>query len=298
MSQTTGSVGVHWWTAATYKTITEVKSVMGDLGPPEAPGAFGQPTFRCHESGTRVYCGSERSSQPIVINAPGEVCEGWWKQLAGWTEDLGARVTRYDLANDVEPAGEARSRLVEMHSSFQLGKCETNLKKWRLEQSGEGWTLYLGARGSALMMRAYDQRGPLRIEMECRPSDDDVAECVPGRLLNRGPAHCWRTLAQRVAFPMTWYRDLVDGESEILPAGVRVEAALDDMLVQLRKQWGPALWALQQLGLTLDDLATAPGSLRGSKAAQYRSWSAAADAMGYDSRKLRREVDRLCPRSN
>jgi hypothetical protein len=298
MSQITGSVGVHWWTAATHKTITEIKSVMGDLGPPEAPGAFGQPTFRCHESGTRVYCGSERSSQPIVINAPGEVCEGWWKQLAGWTDDLGAWVTRYDLANDIEPAGEARRRLRQMDSAFRRGKCETGLRARHLHQSDDGWTLYLGGKSSPLMMRAYDQRGPLRIEMQHRPMDRDVGECVPGRLLRRGVGSCWRTLAQTVAFPMTWYRELIEGEAEILPNEMRTEAALEDVVEQLRKQWGGTFWALQQLGLTLGELMSVPVSLRGSKAAKFRSWAAAAEALGYDSGKLRREVDRLCPKSN
>jgi hypothetical protein len=185
-----------------------------------------------------------------------------------------------------------------MHSCFQEKKCETNLKKWHLHQSEEGFTFYLGSRGSPLMMRAYDERGPLRVEFECRPSDRDVGESVPGRLLGKGLAVRWRSLAQRVMFPMSWYRELVEGESEMLPSVVRVDAVLEDVFVQLRKQWGPVLWAFQQLGMGIGDVATAPASLRGSKAAQYRSWAAAAKLLGYDVDKFLREVDRLCPRSN
>jgi len=298
MGDTTASVGVHWWTAATHRTVDEVRYVLGDLGPPETPGAFGQPSFRCHESGTRVYCGSPRSTQPIVINAGGEVCEGWWKQLAEWTDTLGAWVTRYDLANDIEPAGEARRRLRQMDSAFRRGKCDTRIMSRHLHQSDDGWTLYLGGKSSPLMMRAYDQRGPLRIEMQHRPADRDVAESIPARLLKRGAAQCWRNLAQAITFPMAWYKDLLGGEVEILPSEVRTTAALDDVVEQLRQQWGGTFWALEQLGLTLGDLKDPPIALRGSKAAKFKSWAAAADVRGYDGAKLRREVDRLCRKSN
>lgn len=86
--------GIHWWTAATLESELAVERVMGGLGPPEGPGAFGHPAKRYHESGTAVYCGSKQPGQPIVINAPGEVCEAG---LSVWsagrmTSALGARV--------------------------------------------------------------------------------------------------------------------------------------------------------------------------------------------------------------
>jgi hypothetical protein len=298
MSQTTAAVGVHWWTAATTKTILDVKSVLGDLGPAETPGGFGQPTFRCHESGTRVYCGSERADQPIVINAGGEVCEGWWQHLARCTDDLGGWVTRWDMASDVEPPSEARRRLRQMDSAFRRGKCDTALRARHLHQSDDGWTLYLGGKSSPLMMRAYDQRGPLRIEMQYRPASRDVGESLASRLLKRGPAYCWRMHAQAAVFPMGWYRDLLDGDAEILPSEERTTAALDDVVQQLRKQWGSTLWALDLLGMTLKDLQHPPAALRGSKAAKFKAWAAGAEKLGYDPVKLLKEVDRLCPRSN
>jgi hypothetical protein len=290
-------VGLHWWTAATSRPIEDIAYVLGDLGPLESPGAYGQPSFRVHESGTRVYCGSSRPGQPIVINAPGEVCEGWADQLLGWTDTLDAWCTRYDLACDLEPASVARRRLREMDSSFKRGRCETSIRSREYIESDTGHTLYLGGKSSPLRLRAYDQRGPLRIEWQHRPVHRDVGECVAGRLLRKGLAESWRTLARAVTFPMPWYRELLSGSAEILPNLVRVDASFEDAVMQLRKQWGGVLWALQGVGLGLDDLAVAPVALRGSQAAKYRSWAASAERAGYDVSAFREHVERLCPKS-
>jgi hypothetical protein len=290
-------VGLHWWTAATHKSVEEIQHVMGKLAPPETPGAYGQPCFRVHESGTRIYCGSERPTQPSVINAPGEVCEGWSTQLLNWSVMLDAWATRYDVALDIGPEKLARRRLREMDSAFKRDRCDTAIRRRHLHQSDEGWTLYMGGKSSPLMMRAYDQRGPLRIEWQHRPNNRDVASDVAARLLNKGMPQAWRTLAQAVKFPMAWYRELLSGSAEILPSAVRGDAALDAVVCQLRKQWGGVLWAFQALGIGLDDLVRPPESLRGSQAAKLRSWAAAADTCGYDGEKLRQEVERLCPKS-
>jgi hypothetical protein len=146
-------------------------------------------------------------------------------------------------------------------------------------------------------MRAYDERGPLRIEMVHRPDNRDVAEGVANRLVKRGLAAGWRALASTLSFPMPWYRDLLSGSAEILPAGVRVESSLVDAVSQLQKQWGSVLWALNELGFVLGDVSKRPVALRGSQVVKLRRWAAAAEASGYDARGFREQLERLCPKS-
>ena len=293
------AVGVHWWTAATRCSEDDVRRVMGGLSRADTPGGFGHPWRRVHESGAAVYCGSRVKGQPVVINAPGEVCELWALQLAGWSADLGAWVTRVDLANDVEPAGLARKRLRSMHRAWRSGSCETTMRRQSCElivndAEDAGWTLYLGGRSSELRWRVYDRRGPLRIEGQWRPARD-VGNVVPELLLNNGPDHLWRSLARpTLGFKMPWLRELIDGPAAGIWHEPRVSALLDDVLQQFNEQWGLTLWALGQLGLQLDDLQTIPKRLRGSQAAKFLSWAASAGRRGYDGERLRREVLKRC----
>ena len=295
---TAGSVGLHWWTAGLPLKLStlDVQSVLGPLGKPEGPGGYGHPSRRVHESGAAVYCGSERPDQPMVLNAPGEVCEAWGRQLLEWTEQLGGWATRYDVANDIEPADQARRRLRECDAAFRRGRVMTSMRRTsrQLHQSEDGWTLYLGGPTAALRWVAYDRRGPLRIEMRHRPQDRTQGSRVAGNLLRYGLPHAWRTLASAVSFPFAWYQDQLNGSAEKIGPQARASSSLDDVVAQLRKQWGLTLWALHQGGMTLGDLANPPEALRGSQAARLKSWAPTLDALGYDGRRLRKKVDERC----
>lgn len=162
------------------------------------------------------------------------------------------------------------------------------------DREGEGWTLYLGGKTSQLRWRIYDRRGPLRLEAQWRP-ERDVGRELPEMLMSKGPEHWWRSLAKpTLGFNMPWLRELIDGPAQALWHQPRVDAMLEDALEQFREQWGLTLWALSQLGFTIQDLQTDPGRLRGSQAAKFTAWASSAQARGYDGEKLAREVRKRC----
>ncbi len=296
MGKLQATAGVHWLTGSTSHSLDEVQYVLGRLGRPERPGGYGHPFKRIHESGTAVYCGSDVPGARIVINAPGEVCESWSPQITHWLCELSARCTRLDVAMDVHPPELARQRIAHMHRAFKLGRCETSLRKgsmsiYRSEGEGEGWTLYLGKPSSEVLIRAYDRRGPLRIETQWRPQGD-AREVVPELLAKKGPAAMWRRCAKRVRFELPWYRQLLEGDDvEELPTDDRGASVLEEAMFQLYKQQGLTLWMLGLLGFGLDDLRQVPDQLRGSQVAKYRTSLAARGRQGHDVTNARADLE-------
>lgn len=300
MGTVSATAGVHWLTSATSAPEDHVEDVFGGLGDPEQPGGFGHPYRRVHDSGAVIYCGSSRAEQPIVINAPGEVCEVWSDRLLAYSVELEAWVTRGDFALDIQPPELARRRLLQMHRAFRQGRCETNMRRdsWDLvmnDREGEGWTLYLGGKQSQLRIRAYDRRGPLRIETQWRPPRE-VGQVLPELVLKHGAAHWWRSTARQVKFPMPWYRELLDEPSQVLPQLPDATAEFEQVLAQLQQQWGQVLWACRRMGLGLETLERVPGRLRGSQVAKLKAWARSAKSMGYDGDALARAAEALGPR--
>jgi hypothetical protein len=298
VSQIKATAGVHWLTGSTGATVETVQSVLGKLSRPEGPGGFGHPFKRFHESGTAVYCGSSAPDQPIVINAPGEVCETWADEIARAFVQLDARCTRIDVAMDVEPADLARRRLVHMSRAWKLGRVETRIRRtsWSMHKSdgeGEGWTLYLGRPQSELMLRIYDRRGPLRIETQWRPQG--VARgLVPELLVRKGAAHMWRRCASRVRLKLDWYQQLLAGDVEELPPDMRVQSALGDAVFHIWKQQGISLWALHSMGYEVPDLMRVPDELTGPQERKLRRWADDAERDGRDVTAFRVELERRC----
>ncbi len=300
MSLVQATAGVHWLTGSTWADLMAVQHVMGPLGPPERPGGYGHPSKRVHESGTAVYCGSDVQKQPVVINAPGEVCETWADQVAGWFVDLDVRCTRLDVAMDVQPPELARRRLAHMHRAFKLGRVETRIRRdscsiYKSEGEGEGWTLYLGKPQSELMIRAYDRRGPLRIETQWRPQGE-ARGIIPEMLVRRGAAHVWRQCASRVRLKLDWYEELLAGEEEKLPASMRVDSMLEEAKFQLWRQQGISLWMLGMMGETIETLRRVPDLLTGPQARKLRAWLDGHERAGNDVAEARRELEKRCPK--
>ncbi len=299
MGTVTATAGVHWLTMGTDAPMDHVEDVFGGLGEPERPGAYGHPFKRVHESGAAVYCGSRLAGQPLVVNVPGEVCETWAEPILVYSVELDAWLTRGDFALDVHPPDLARKRLREMHRAFRAGRCETNMRRdsWDLitnSRAGEGWTLMLGGKTAQLRMRAYDRRGPLRIETQWRP-ERDVGRELPELILKHGAGHWWRSTAAAVKFPMPWYRELLEQPAQVIPQVPQVGAALAEALEQFSQQWGQALWAFGMLGLGLEDLQRIPEALRGSQVAKLVAWGQAGKSLGYDGDRLITEARKLGP---
>jgi hypothetical protein len=154
----------------------------------------------------------------------------------------------------------------------------------------DGWTCYFGGKFSALRLRVYDRRGPLRLEFQYRPHKQ-MGHQLPDLLLQvDGPGEMWRTLARKVEFKVPWYQRLLVGHCRELTIDARTESTFLEALEHLRKQFGVTLWAALVAGYDLDDLVRDPERLRGQEAAKLLSWARQCDRIGYDGAALKREV--------
>jgi hypothetical protein len=287
----TPTVGLHWWTFTSSRTVNDVlERLGGSFAPAEPRGGYGHPSSICHESGARVYFGSRREDQPVCVNMPGNVCETWAAEGITWAEDLAGVVTRSDFACDLEPAEQARSRMIEMRRAWKRGKVRTAIRTFSEVRSDDGWTWYFGGKSANLLLRVYDQRGPLRLEFVLRPQKI-AGQQLPEIVARRGVASVWRSLAQGIRFPLTWYQQLLQGDTAELGETVFEESSLAKVIDQLQLQLGPSFWALQKLGLQLADLGTPPEQIRGEVAAKFLRWSDEAAELGLDGAKLRKDVE-------
>jgi hypothetical protein len=299
----------HWFRFST--EVQDVDDVLdsiagvsgGDFGPVEHRGMFNQPMRFLHDTGAAVYFGSKRD-QPIVVEVPGEACElVTTDALATWAGNVNGRVTRIDVAADLEPAGAARKRLVEMRETFRKGQCVTRIPKtstrfYENDTPGEeGCTLYVGSTSSDVMLRAYDRRGPLRIEWQWKPSDREVRATLPSVLQRYGPAGMWRHLGASCVWPCTWYQQLLKGEcADIVHAPKRPDD-LARTMAAIIEQLGPTLGAMQLAGVHLGELAVVPKKPNAEQVRKWAAWVAQARDLGYDPSRLDAKVKR-CRRSN
>jgi hypothetical protein len=286
--------GMHWLTFTTSSELDVVLDALdGRFSSTQGKGGFGHPFSFVHESGASVFHGSKRDDQPLVVNVPGETCEHWSAEMLKAAFTLKGCITRVDVALDLEPADKARRRLVEMHRAWKRGKVQTLMSKtshtmYQSEGELDGWTAYFGGTSSKCRLRAYDRRGPLRLEWQFRP-EKQVGAFLPGHIIDKGPEALWRTLSQSAVFPMPWYRDLLHGDAIEWTKGEKVDSSLRDAIEQLRTQMGPTLWALKLLG-ALDDLCVEPEKPRGEILRKFSRWSKEAAGEGYNNQELEREL--------
>jgi len=259
--------------------------------------AFNQPRRFLHSSGAAVYFGSRHESQPIVFDAPGESCELLGaSQLVKMAQVLGGRVSRVDVAADVEPAELARRRISQMRRELLRGRCETRIPTDSMDlvksdRPGEGWTLYVGSRSSECFLRAYDRRGPLRLEWEFKPLRS-VRAAVPDAIARYGASGLWRQLATRCIWPMPWYREVLEGACTDLQHEAAGPDDLTRWMAAIVKQIGPNLAALALAGIPLTELAVMPVKPNAQQLRRWDQWCVQARELGYDPVKLEREVKR------
>lgn len=300
MPDVVATSAVHWMTVPVPgKSLVELAHLVGPLHR-AAGGGMGHPERYVHESGAKVYAGSDRASQPIVVDVPGDVCEGWGQTWVEWFHDLGGYVTRLDVALDLEPAELARKRLLQLRRDFNAGRVETRIRRdsmtwYQGKGEGEGCTLYLGGRTAEHRIRCYDRRGPLRIEHQWRPSSREMGEQLPEKLLKYGSGSIWRSLSNRLRFTqLSWYMDLLNGQCVDLLFKPRASTSFPDAVAQLRHQMGLSLCCMRLCGVTLDDLTrdVSLEQLTGDQLAKFHDWSLSADAHGLNGQPLRDALQR------
>lgn len=285
--------GLHWYTLAVPlgTALDRVMDVVGgNYGQhPEIGGGFNHPHHMLSDRGVRIYFGSRREDQPIVINATGEVCESWSDELISAAAELEARVTRADLAVDIGPANLATRRLLAMVKAWEAGRVKTRIEKAvhirPLAGAAKGHTLYVGSETSTVRMCAYDERGDLRIEWRIRP-DNQLGDALPEILARKGVAPVWRALAFRAVFPMTWYRELLEGDVATWDTQAGDPSSFTKTVEYLRDSYGSLFFALYACGLELSDLAVEPDKPRGRDLVKWRTIADTAAAAGYDGTKL------------
>jgi hypothetical protein len=271
----------------------------GGFATPDNRGKFNQPRRLLHDTGAVVYFGSSREDQPVVIECSGEVCERVSEDdLISWAMNLDAGPSRVDLAADVEPARLAEGRVSHMLEAFERGECETRIpatsgRVYRDLDPAGGTTAYFGSTKSDLIIRAYNSRGPLRVELEWKPDKLIRGQVVPA-LARYGAGGMWRNLARRCIWPMEWYGDLLAGDVAELEKPTVQASALQSAVEALVLQHGANLWAFRQLGFDLNDLARAPRCLTSHQHHRFRRWADEADNQGIMSTTLRTKLEALC----
>lgn len=112
-----------------------------------------------------VYWSPDREDVFVVLS--GEACEHLGTVgLVALSADLELEPSsRLDIAWDVNGVTPA-----ELRAEWSCGNVVTRAHRgsWEWHENGEGTTFYMGSRTSSRFVRAYDRRGPTRIELEVK----------------------------------------------------------------------------------------------------------------------------------
>lgn len=232
---------------------------IGQFDQPIGRGGFNQPSRSCHDSGVAIYHGSSYDDQPIVVDCPGEACERLGHEvLAESCVETGGRVSRLDVAADVLPESSATPRLIEMRDLFRKGICTTLVRsgcQWHESDGvGEGRTLYIGSRASECFMRAYDKRGPLRIEYELKPKDKTLRRFIASSLVKQGPASLWRGAAQLCVFEVEWFKKLMSGDAVEIQRRAASRSEIEESILFLGSTWAAYLQACVDSGVSVPEI--------------------------------------------
>ena len=286
--------GLHWWRFVTgIRDPDEVAAGIvgvsgGEFGSPERRGGYNHPLRMVHDSGAALYFGSHVESQPIVVDVSGESCDRLSSfDLAAWAKNNDGAVTRVDLACDITPIEEARPKLLQLRRAFAAGKCTTRIPATSHnfnvdKRPGEGNMLTIGSRSSEAYLRCYDRRGPLRMEWEWKPTDDNLRLAIPNALTKRGPADLWRTIARKCVFPIDWCQQLYDGPTVDIHAEPRRMAEFLSALAAFQKQHGEQLATFMACGVLIDELAVPAEHPSGEQKRRRRQFAKEAAEAGYE----------------
>jgi hypothetical protein len=298
---------VHWATISTDLDADSacgiVEDTLGGQFTGSGRGQFNQPISADHESGLRVFHGAEHQGQPVVVCCDGETCDRLGEAvLQGVLRATGGRLTRLDVAEDVEPASDARVRLIAMREAYKAGEVVTRKRasSWEWRESGssdDGCTLYVGRRQAETFLRAYDRRGPLRLEWEIKPASRERGSSLTASFVRVGAGPLWRGAARSVEFGFPWYQSLLDGDAVTITGSAAEAKDLDELIHALRHTCGPAIELLHEAGYDLRALGRLPPTMGSRALAKYRRVANDLTAVGLDGRAVLERLSQ-CRRSN
>jgi hypothetical protein len=291
--------GLHWLRYSFSRPFDEVREVIGGGWSDGLPGGhFNQPRHVVHESGAKLFYGSSRVEQPIVLEVPGEVCETHAGDFVRHGFALGGSCTRFDVAADIGPDDLTMRRWRELRRDFVAGRCDTRIPRTschfiQSKREGDGSTAYYGATSSEVFLRVYTKRGPLRMEFQISPAKRAARRAWAGQLNTFKPDEVWRHFGRKVEWPAAWYMNVLEGKAAIVDQ-VRDEArSFNAMMDALRLQSGSRVWMLEHLGVPLSDLSRAPTNPDGQWLADMERIAAEAEQLGHDGERLRRAARKL-----
>jgi len=229
------------------------------------------------DGGLVAWCSNKERAerQGVVIDLPGRACAALGDNLVpfmAWCTEAG-HVTRLDVAIDDHAELVTFERL---HDAIESGALVSKARqaRWIIGKNAEsaerqGWTLYIGTRKSAAMVRIYDKAaeraaagaevgGPwVRVELEAHRK---YADALTRAVLDGGPEVALSQIAERIRFcepsatdtnrrrwPLaSWWQQFI---GDVEPGGSLVcgeprKTTVDAMLATVRQQAGPALAAI------------------------------------------------------
>lgn len=280
------AVGVHWMRGVALRAdvdavIASVAAFVGESVERLAHGRYGYADGYA-VGPVRVFHHPANESMGVCVEVEGAGCEVMGTgRVASLADELKLRVSRLDLAVDGCPftpadlrrewvKGNVRTRvkkpdvarLEAQGLTVRPGLEDVRVHKWH--ESTTGTTFYMGSRASEQYARVYDQRGPVRFELELK--GDTAAAAAP---------LVWEAIGAGNLGPVALglirrFVDFVDAESDahasrrdLLPmwaefvSGVEratlsleevVERTLDEVWEWLEHQAGPALALIASAG--------------------------------------------------
>lgn len=165
---TVAFAGLHWF-AGTVRSdpsiVLEALSEHLESSPVvRSRGGYGYASSAGVGAGS-VYWSPDRDDVFVVLS--GEACEHLGTSgLVALSTDLDLEPSsRLDIAWDVQGISPS-----DLRSEWSRGNVVTRAHRgsWEWHENGEGTTFYMGSRTSSRFVRAYDRRGPTRIELEVK----------------------------------------------------------------------------------------------------------------------------------
>jgi DNA relaxase NicK len=188
----------------------------------------------------------QRGTVHLELNASACACISDWRTVQQWGESHSAKITRVDLAHD-DLKGEVVSIAIA-RQWYEAGEFTTNGRppKPKLIDdmgSGEGSTLYIGARANGKLLRVYEKGRQLgdasspwvRVELELR----NKSRLIPWEVLT--------TPATYLAggYPCLAYLSEVQDKIRTITKAVQI--TIDSILQYLRTAGGKSFNVLRQV---------------------------------------------------